>query len=130
MPTPTPRLVAPRETGVRYSVDDRGDELFILTNQGDAIDFRIATAPLATPDRAHWRELIPHRPGVYIIRMALYAGHLVRLERANALPSIVIRDLVDGAEHVIAFDEAAYSLDMHRAATSSTPRRCASPTRR
>ena len=45
----TPRLVAPRETGVRYSVDDRGDELFILTNQGGAIDFRIAMAPLATP---------------------------------------------------------------------------------
>ena len=77
------------------------------------IDFRIATAPLATPDRAHWRELIPHRPGVYILvdRRSI-AGHLVRLERANALPSIVIRDLATGAEHTIAFDEAAYSLDM------------------
>ena len=32
----TPRLVAARETGVRYSVDDRGDELFILTNADDA----------------------------------------------------------------------------------------------
>ena len=67
MPDATPRLIAPRETGVRYSVDDRGDELFILTNADGAIDFRIATAPLATPDRAHWRELIPHRPGVYIL---------------------------------------------------------------
>ncbi|TMJ25361.1 MAG: S9 family peptidase [Alphaproteobacteria bacterium] len=111
-PNATPRLIAPRETGVRYGVADRGDELFILTNAGDAIDFRIATAPLATPDRAHWRELIPHRPGVYIISTALFAGHLVRLERENALPSIVIRDLASGAEHSIAFDEAAYSLDM------------------
>ena len=41
----------------------------------------------------------------------LYSGHLVRLERANALPSIVIRDLTTGEEHAIAFDEAAYSLD-------------------
>ncbi|MBS0538649.1 MAG: S9 family peptidase, partial [Proteobacteria bacterium] len=73
--------------------------------------FRIATAPLATPDRAHWRELIPYRPGVYLINTQLYANHLVRLERANALPSIVIRDLRTGAEHTIAFDEAAYSLD-------------------
>jgi oligopeptidase B len=97
---------------VRYSVEDRGDELFILTNAGDAIDFRIASAPLATPDRAHWRELIAHRPGVYILSIELFAGHLVRLERANALPSIVIRDLATGAEHGIAFDEAAYSLDM------------------
>src|SRR4029079_4566873 len=41
----------------------------------------------------------------------LYAGHMVRLERANALPSIVIRDLNSEEEHAIAFDEAAYSLD-------------------
>jgi oligopeptidase B len=107
-----PRLIQPREKGVRYSVEDRGEELFILTNAGDAIDFRIATAPLATPDRAHWHELIPHRPGVYILSIELFAGHLVRLERENALPSIVIRDLATGAEHSIAFDEAAYSLDI------------------
>ena len=110
-PNAMPRLVAPREKGVRYSVDDRGDELFILTNEGGAIDFRIATAPLATPDRPHWCELIPHRPGVYVLNVQLYANHLVRLERANALPSIVIRDLRTGEEHTIAFDEAAYSLD-------------------
>ena len=107
-----PRLVAAREKGVRYSVADRGEELFILTNEGGAIDFRIAIAPLATPDRAHWRELVPHRPGVYILDIDLFAGHLARLERSNALPSIVIRDLATGIEHVIAFDEAAYSLDM------------------
>jgi oligopeptidase B len=97
---------------VRYSIHDRGDELFILTNQGDAIDFRVAVAPLATPGRSHWRELIPHRPGIFIISLSLYAGHLVRLERENALASIVIRDLSDGSEHKIAFAEAAYSLDV------------------
>jgi oligopeptidase B len=107
-----PRLVALRETGVRYTVFDRDDQLFILTNQGDAIDFRIDVAPIATPDRAHWRPLIAHRPGVYIVSAALYAGHLVRLERANALPAIVIRELASGSEHVISFEEAAYSLDM------------------
>ncbi len=36
----------------------------------------------------------------------------MRLERANALPSIVIRDLADGAEHVIDFAESAYALDI------------------
>ncbi len=110
-PDATPRLVAPRKKGVRYSVADRGDELFILTNEGGAIDFRIAIAPLASPGRAQWRELIAHRPGVYILGLELYAGHLVRLERANALASIVIRALADGSEHTIAFDEEAYSLD-------------------
>ena len=111
-PDAKPRLIAARKTGVRYSVADRGDELFILTNLDGAIDFRIMTAPLATPDRAHWHELIPHRPGVYVLSIELYSGHLVRLERANALAAIVIRDLATAEEHTIAFDEAAYSLDV------------------
>jgi len=107
----SPRLVAGRETGVQYSIADRGDELFILTNAGGAIDFKIVTVPLASPEPAHWRDLIPHRPGVYLMDIELYAGHLVRLERANALPAIIIRDLATAEEHAIAFDEAAYSLD-------------------
>lgn len=109
-PDAKPRLVAKREEGVQYSIADRGDQLFILTNVDDAIDFKIVTAPLASPARKNWRDLIPHRPGIYIIDIELYSGHLVRLERANALPSIVIRDLATLQEHAIAFDEAAYSL--------------------
>jgi oligopeptidase B len=110
-PDAPPRLIAPREAGVQYSLADRGDELFILTNADSAIDFKIVNAPLASPERANWRDLIPHRRGVYILDHDLYSGHLVRLERANALPAIIIRDLKTGEEHAIAFDEAAYSLD-------------------
>ena len=110
-PDAPPRLVAARQEGVQYSIADRGDELFILTNADGAIDFKIVTAPLNSPDRANWRDLIPHREGVYIIDVELYADHMVRLERANALPAIIIRDLGSGEEHAIAFDEAAYSLD-------------------
>jgi oligopeptidase B len=100
-----------------------------LTNADGAIDFKIVTAPLASPERAGWRDLIPHRAGTYIIDIELYAGHLVRLERANALPAIVIRDLGDSREHAIAFDEAAYSL-MPWAATNSRRRICAFRIRR
>jgi len=110
-PDAPPRLVAAREAGVQYSVADRGNQLFILTNADGAIDFKIATAPLTSPARTHWRDLIAHRAGVYIIDLELLAGHLVRLERAHALPAIIIRDLKSGEEHAIAFDEEAYSLD-------------------
>jgi oligopeptidase B len=110
-PEMPPRLVAAREEGVQYSIADRGDELFILTNVDGAIDFKVVIAPLAAPERANWRDLIPYREGVYVLDVELYANHMVRLERANALPAIIIRDLTSGEEHAIAFDEAAYSLD-------------------
>jgi oligopeptidase B len=110
-PDAPPRLIAPRKKGVQYAVNDRGNELFILTNADGAIDFKIVTAPLASPERANWRDFIRYRPGIYILDLELYSGHMVRLERANALPAIIVRDLTSGEEHAIAFDEAAYSLD-------------------
>ena len=110
-PDAPPRLVAAREVGVQYSIADRGDELFILTNADGAIDFKIVTAPLASPERANWRDLIPHRPAstssMSISMPAIWCGS----SAPTRCPRIVIRDLATGEEHAIAFDEAAYSLD-------------------
>ena len=66
----------------------------------------------ASPDRAHWTDLVPHRPGVLIVAFEVFAHWLVRLERENALPRIVVRDLESGEEHAIAFEEEAYSLGL------------------
>ena len=108
-----PVLVAPRETSIRYGVEHHPDAaggLFILTNAGNAEDFKIAWAPLAHSGRDHWRDVVAHRPGVYILRFTVFAGWLIRLEREDGLARIVVRRLEDGEEHVIAFDEEAYSL--------------------
>ena len=111
-PNAAPVLVAARETAHEYSVDHSGDTLFILTNADDAEDFKIVTAPLSAPGRGNWRDLIPHEPGRLILGITAYKNHLVRLERADGLPRIVIRRLSDGAEHAIAFDEEAYALGL------------------
>jgi oligopeptidase B len=110
-----PVVVAPRETSVRYSVDHHPDfagapGLFILTNADGAEDFKIVWAPLAASRRENWRDVVPHRPGIFILRFAVLAGWLIRLEREDGLARIVVRRLADGEEHVIAFDEEAYSL--------------------
>ena len=115
-PESAPRVVAARRHGHEYSVDHRGDRLLVLTNSGDAEDFRICEAPLGTSEVESWRELVPHNPGRLILDIVAFAGHLVRLEREDGLPRIVVRELapdsVGGREHVIAFDEEAYSLSM------------------
>lgn len=111
-PEAAPRLIAARRRGVEYSVEHHGDALIILTNDGGAEDFRIVTAPLADPTPGAWRDLVSHRRGRLILEVAVYAGHLVRLEREDGLPRIVIHRFADGAEHAIAFDEEAYSLSL------------------
>jgi len=106
------RIVAAREQGHEYDIEHNGDELFIVTNSAGAEDFRICQAPFATPGVENWRELIPHRNGCLILDAVVYRDHMVRLERENGLPRIVIRRLADGAEHTIAFPEEAYALGL------------------
>ena len=111
-PQAAPVLVCARSKGVEYALEHSGDEFLILTNQGGAEDFRIVSAPVATPGVAHWREVVPHRAGRLIIDHVCLGGRLVRLEREDGLPRIVIRALAGGAEQAIAFDEEAYGLGL------------------
>ncbi|MCH9808573.1 MAG: S9 family peptidase [Alphaproteobacteria bacterium] len=111
-PKMQPRLIAPRQTGIEYSVDHHGDKLIILTNDGDAEDFRIVEAPVGDPSKENWNEIVGHRPGRLILDCVAYSEHLVRLEREDGLPRIVVRRFSDGEEHNVAFDEEAYGLGL------------------
>ena len=105
-----PRLIAPRLAGRQYSVEHHGDDLLILTNADGAEDFKIVRAPLADPSPSNWVDLVPHKQGRLILSHLCLAGRLIRLEREEGLPRIVIRDLKSGTESSIAFDEEAYGL--------------------
>jgi oligopeptidase B len=109
-PSAVPRVVSRREPEHDYSVEHHGDWLIIVTNSDGAEDYRIVEAPVESPGGEHWREIEPHRPGRLILEIAAFKNHLVRLEREDGLPRIIIRRFTDGAEHEIAFAEEAYAL--------------------
>lgn len=111
-PGTAPKLIAARETAVEYSLDEAHGIFYILTNTAGGRDFRIVTAPVASPGRDKWIDLVPHEQGRLILAHLTFARHLVRLEREDGLARIIVRRLADGAEHVIAFDEEAYSLGL------------------
>ena len=111
-PESAPRLIAARERDIEYDVAFRGDHLYILTNAAGATDFKIMTAPLEAPERAAWRDWLPHEAGTYVRAQLLFAGHHVRLERVGGLPRIVITDLETGEAHSVAFEEEAYDLSL------------------
>ena len=109
------RLVAPRETSVQYDIEHHpnwgGEErLVIRTNADKAEDFKVVLAPLANPARENWRDLIPHRRGIFVLSVVVLSDWLIRLEREDSLPRIVVRHIASGEEHVIAFPEQAYAL--------------------
>lgn len=112
-PDRPPRLIAARQRDVEYEVSDHADRFIILTNADGAIDFKVVETPLDATGRENWRDLVPHKAGRLILDLLLFKGHLIRLEREDGLPRIVISGWDEGeGEHAIAFDEPTYSLGL------------------
>ena len=101
-------LIASRVQDQEYQVDHHGEELFIRVNDTGR-NFRLVTAPIQSPGRENWRELIPHRPDVMLAGMELFADFHVLLEREDGLPHFRITDFKTGEWHRMSFPEPAYS---------------------
>ena len=109
-PDALPVCLAPRRRGVSYGGGEWQGRFILRTNADGAEDFKIVEAPVDAPGPEHWRDLVPHRLGHIIVSVLLFENWLVRRERVEGLPRIVVRNLADEAEHVIGTDEAAYDL--------------------
>jgi oligopeptidase B len=127
------RVIAAREADHEYYVDhhpnplsrdvrdknsyDVGGYFFIRTNSGGRT-FRLVSAPVASPERDKWREIIPNRPNVMLANAEVFRSHLVLLEREGGLPYLRIVDFsmeapdALSASHRIAFTEPAYNASL------------------
>jgi len=108
-PLTAPRLVEPRQEDIEYYVDHRGDTFYIRTNQ-DAKNFKIVTAPVATPDASHWTELLAHRPAVKIEDIDIFQDFWVSVERSRGLGQLRVTSFREGISHDIEFPDAAYAV--------------------
>jgi oligopeptidase B len=106
-PTATPRLIAPRRTDHRYSVDHVEDAFYVLTNDQHK-NFRLARTPIAAPGEDNWETVIAGSDDHYLTDFVCFRDILTVEERRQGLDQIRIRGY-DGSEHYIAFPEAAYT---------------------
>jgi oligopeptidase B len=104
------RVIRPREQDVEYSVDHHDDRFFVVTNADGAENFKLVAAPVATPGREHWVEVVPHREDVKLDGAEAFARHLVLHERADGLRRLRILRLADGEQHVVAQPEPVYTV--------------------
>jgi oligopeptidase B len=110
-------VITPREDEHEYSIDHRNGLWFIRTNDRGR-NFRLVTAPVATPGREYWTELIPHRDGIMLEDIDLFESFFVACEREAGLPRLRIARF-DGTGKAftpageIAFPEPAYSAHPH-----------------
>ncbi len=108
-PTAKPVIFAPRVVDQEYYIDHHDDWFFIRTNKDGAVDFKIMKTPVAATARENWEDVVPYEVGTMISGLTTFKDYMVRSERKDARPRIVIADY-DGHEREITFDEAAYSV--------------------
>ena len=93
-PTADLRLIAPRLDQQEYYPDHRftpetGGLFFIRTNDAGK-NFRVVTAPVATPGRDHWAELLPLDPDLPLEDFDLFHSFAVTTRRKRGLPTLEV----------------------------------------
>jgi oligopeptidase B len=120
-PTADLRLIAPRLDEQEYYPDHRsspdGTGLFYIRTNDRGKNFRVVTAPVATPSRDHWAELIPLDPDHPLEDFDLFQSFAVATRRKLGLPTLgVLRFRADSTLEppvAIAFPEPTYSAAAH-----------------
>jgi oligopeptidase B len=103
------KVIEPRHEGVRYSVDE-GNGLFYLRVNDTNPSYRLVTAPVATPDKAHWTELMAARPNVPLEDVDVFKDFYVLTERVKGLPVLQVYEGAGAKPNTIAVPEPAYLL--------------------
>lgn len=105
-PFAPPRLVAARQPGREYDVDEHEETLYIRTNDTHP-NFRLVRAAMDTPDV--WEEVIPADPHFYLTDFTLFKRFYVTEGRLNGLDQIEIRDYATHRARRLEFPEASYT---------------------
>jgi oligopeptidase B len=106
------KVIEPRQNEHKYFADHRGDLFYIRTNQGGK-NYRIVTAPAASPQKKNWKEFMAHRPSVKLDDIDLFSNQLVVSEREKGLEQLEIIDLrAGGRSHRVEFSEPVYSTSL------------------
>jgi oligopeptidase B len=100
-------ILQPRERDHEYGVDHLGEKFYIRTNW-QAENFRLMEAPVTSPGKEHWTELIPHRPDVLIENFELFDDYLVVSERQAGLTKFHVLPWSGGEAYYVDFGEPAY----------------------
>ena len=108
-----PKRLIPRETGLEYDIKKLGDWYYIVTNL-NAVNFQLMKVHREqAQDKAKWQTLIAGRENIKLESIELFNHHLVYEERTMGQTSLIIRDLRDQQEQVIAFKDPTYTVSSY-----------------
>ena len=114
-PEQAAQLFSKRSAGIEYEVSEHSGNFYILTNKDGAEDYKIMRTDLQHTEQTHWNDAYIPPQGTLLRGIFIFKHFLIRSERINGLPRIVVSQFADNEfsnEHTIEFDEEAYELNI------------------
>ncbi|EAZ79242.1 S9 family peptidase [Algoriphagus machipongonensis] len=102
------KLLQARIPFLEYAADHYGDHFWIRTND-QAQNFKLVKAPINSPAKENWEEVIPHREAVLLEDFDLFANYLVTQERSKGLTQIFIQPWDGTPGHQLEFEDETYT---------------------
>lgn len=102
------KLFAPRERNHEYNLDHYGDKFYIVTNR-NALNFKLMETSVNQTEEKYWKEVIPHRPDVFLEGIEIFKDYLVVEERIKGLTQLRVIEWQSKKEHYLDFGESTYA---------------------
>lgn len=103
------QVIQKREDDLEYAVEHYQNDFYIITNEGDATNFKIMKTSVDKPSKEHWKEVIPHKKETLLEGFEIFKDYFVIEERTEGLLQLKIIDNSTGKSHYLPFDEPTYT---------------------
>ena len=103
------KIIQPRTKDLEYSVEHYQDEFYIITNAGNATNFKLVKTKVENCSLENWEEVIAHREDVLLEGFEIFKDYLVVEERKEGLLQIKISENNTGTSHYLPFSDTAYT---------------------
>ncbi|MEN1785712.1 MAG: S9 family peptidase [Bacteroidota bacterium] len=102
------QVFSPRVRGLEYDINHFEDHFYILTNKDGATDFKLMKTPVNHTEAKHWKEFIPHRPGVLLEDLEIFKSYYVVTERVKGLTTLKVHRWDGSTAYNIPFEGETY----------------------
>ena len=108
-------LMQPRLKDVLYFPEyDEGDVFYLTTNY-KAENFKLASTRITKPGIANWTDVIPHQADALISNIAVLKKYFVVEYQSKALTQVKVINRANGSSYFVHFNEDAYVASLSQA---------------
>lgn len=106
------KTIQKRQRGLEYVVDQFEDMFYISTNADNSTNFKLVKAPVASPNKKNWIDVLPHRDNVLLDGVELFRDFMVVSERINGLLKLRVVKWDGSEDYYMDFESETYSASL------------------